>query len=107
MKKISIKDKIKGGKYDGKRISDLVNEKGVIFSLIKEGYDFDDEVLSQAHIRRTIRDEHFEIRVRDTDSICENTKLKKDNVSVKKILSEINTIERYGAKYDEDDDTEN
>lgn len=46
MKKLlGLKDTIKIGKKNKIAVSDIVNVKGEIFKYIKEGYQFDDEVL--------------------------------------------------------------
>lgn len=104
MKEITLKDTIKGGKYNNCVVEDLVNETGVIFSLIKEGYMFDDEVLKCSHIKRTIRDSNVECVIRDKVNTEPQKSLGKDTASVKQILAEINTIEKNSSKYNEGDD---
>lgn len=82
---------IKNGKNDEIKVSDLVNIKGKIFSLIKDGYCFDDEVLNAAHITKTIRDNKVFCCVGDIISTG-NTNLPKETASTKQIISELNTI---------------
>lgn len=54
MEKLTLKSTIKSSKYGDKSIEELIKIKGAIFSMIKDGYDFDDEVLEAAHIRKQI-----------------------------------------------------
>lgn len=84
---------IKIGTNGEKKVSELVNEKGRIFSLIKEGYAFDDEVLNAANITHIIRDVHFENVVFEKNTE-KNENLKKDSVSAKQIISELNSINK-------------
>lgn len=98
---------IKIGTKGEKKVSELVNEKGCIFSLIKEGYMFDDEVLNAANITHIIRDVHFENVVFEKNTE-KNENLKKDSVSAKQIISELNSINKgfgdfkdeYGDNYE-------
>lgn len=105
MKNLTLKDTIKGGKYNNYVVEDLVNEKGVIFSLIKEGYMFDDEVLERSRIKRIIRDSHGECVIRDKVNTEPQKSLGKDTASVKQILAELNTIDKNNSKYDDDDNS--
>lgn len=82
---------IKNGKNDEIKVSDLVNIKGKIFSLIKEGYCFDDEVLNAAHITKVIRDKKVFCCVGGITP-TDDTKLPKETASTKQIISELNTI---------------
>lgn len=91
MKKLNMESAIKIGTNAEKKISELVNEKGYILSLIKDGYIFDDEVLKSANITHTIRDEHFENVVIEK-SVDKNQKMRKDSASTKQIISELNSI---------------
>ena len=91
MKKLTMESTIKNGKKSDMKVSDLVNIKGKIFSLIKEGYYFDDEVLKAAHITKTIREKKAYSCVRDITP-TDHTKLPKETASMKQILFDINTI---------------
>lgn len=102
MKYLTLKDTIKGGKYNNYVVEDLVNVKGAIFSLIKEGYMFDDEVLELSHINRIIRGSHGECVIRDKVNTEPQKSLGKDTASIKQILAEINTIDKNNSKYDEE-----
>lgn len=73
-----------------KLVSELVNEKGKIFSLIKEGYEFEDEVLYAANIKRSIRDVKFDNVVMDKNGE-KDVALKKDTASARQIISEMNS----------------
>lgn len=73
-----------------RKISDLVKEKGAIMSLIKSGYDFEDDVLKEAHIKRIIRESNTELTIVDHEK---DTKIyKKDTDNLKSILKSINTL---------------
>ena len=56
MNKLKLDNIIEDGKYKGKKVSELALNKKVIFELLKNGYNFDDEVLLQAGIKKTVRD---------------------------------------------------
>ena len=92
---------IKIGTEGEKKVSELVNEKGRIFSLIKEGYEFDEEVLSAANITHIIRDVHFENVVFEKNTE-KAEKLKKDSVSAKQIISELNSINKSFGDFKDD-----
>lgn len=99
---------IKIGTDTEKKVSELVNETGYIMSLIKEGYNFDDDVLNAAHITRTIRNVRFDHFV--TDKPAEQMpKLRKDSVSAKQIISELNSINKASDDFKDNggDDYEN
>lgn len=101
MKKISIGDRINVGKSKDIPVVDLIKEKGKIFSMIKEGYVFDDEVLSAAHVTKVIRDERVYSTVKDK-GVERIKKLPKDTVSIKQIISELNTITKNQKENNED-----
>lgn len=84
---------IKIGTNKEKKVSEIVNEKGYILSLIKDGYIFDDEVLKAANITHTIRDVHYENVVIEK-SVDKNQKMRKDSVSTKQIISELNNFNK-------------
>ena len=89
----TLSDTIKLDKKNKVAVSELVEQNGEIFKLIKNGLRFDDEVLEKAHIKKTIRD------VRGYCGIYSSEKekkinLPKDTKNVKSILKSINTIEQ-------------
>lgn len=94
MTKLTLNSKINKGEYAGKSVSELLKKKKQIFKMIKEGYEFDDEVLLAAHIRKTIKNVHSHCKVDKGEKKVEMKTLPKDTVSVKRILSELNTIDR-------------
>ena len=55
--KLGMDDVINVGKNNKITVSELVPVKGEIFNLIKKGFEFDDEVLEKAHIKKIVRDE--------------------------------------------------
>ena len=91
---LGLNDKINYGKMRGGTVEDLVKKEGksAIFSLIKSGHTFSDEVLSFAGIKKVVHDVHTttnECFEKETD-----TKVyEKDTVKLSKILKEINSID--------------
>jgi len=92
MEKLTLKSTIKSSKYGDKSIEELIKIKGAIFSMIKDGYDFDDEVLEAAHIRKQISNEKVYCRV-GGDNSSKKKKLPKDTQSIKQIIYELNMLE--------------
>lgn len=98
-KKLTLNDTINIGKNKNVLISDLVHIKGEIFKYIKKGFDFDDEVLEKAGIKKTVRDFKTET------VLVEHIKPKhikvypKETESLKNVLKSLHTLE-----YMEDDD---
>lgn len=111
MKTLTMESTIKLGRKASKKVSDLVEIEGKIFSLIKEGYCFDNEVLEAAHIKKYVRNVQTISCVRDNipvdrvseNSAIENAKLPKDTASLTQILSELNTLTRTGGEINQDD----
>lgn len=52
MGKLTMNYTFKKGKYANKTVGELTEIKGTIFSMIKEGYEFEDDVLAAAHIKK-------------------------------------------------------
>jgi hypothetical protein len=90
---LSMSDTINVGRNKKVLVSDLVGVKGEIFNLIKKGLRFDDEVLKEAHITKTIRD----VRINNCDiehKPIKNKEYTKETESLKNILKSINTIDK-------------
>lgn len=92
---------IKIGTKDEKKVSDLVKEKGRIFAMIKDGYIFDDDVLNAANITHVIRDVQIKNIITDKSSE-KNEKLRKDTVSAKQIISELNGFNKCSDEFKDD-----
>lgn len=82
--------------YEGKTVRELIEEnRSNIFKLIKRGLRFDDEVLKEAHITKTIRDE------RTYNVIAEHSKpsakkiYKKETASYEEIVESLSVIDNY------------
>lgn len=109
MKKLlTLKDSINIGKHKKKPISEIVEEKE-IFKYIKDGYQFADDVLETAHIRKSVRNE--EIKTVFTEhKKRKHREYQKDTESVKNILKSINTIDGQNLNeksfYTQSDDEE-
>lgn len=107
MEILSLDSTFKKGKYANKSVADLVGIKGQIFSMIKEGYVFDDEVLEAAHITKTIRDKKVYCSVGCFEHPKDTRVLPVETASMKQILSELNTLEAVGDDVDDRDDSSN
>lgn len=91
-KVLTLKDTINLGKHKKILVSDIVNIKGEVFKYIKEGYQFDDEVLEKAHIKKRVSNE----KVITSFVTLPKHKFKeypKETESVKNILKTINTLD--------------
>lgn len=93
---------IKYGRNPKKAIKDLVNIKGKIFSLIKDGYEFADDVLEAAHITKTVQNTEFLCSVRKNINNDKNSCLKKDTRSTRQIISDLSAVNRVCNDSDED-----
>ena len=97
MIKLTMRDTIENGKYANKTVEEITKISGAIFSMIKDGYEFDDEVLAAAHINKTIRDERVDFVVNiHKDNKCSKP-LPVETASMKQILAEINTLDNIGT----------
>ena len=101
MNEIKLNYIIEDGKYKGKKISELTSNKKTIFELLKNGYNFDDEVLLQAGIKKTIRD--VQIKTEVVEHIKDNKVYQKDTESITKILKDLQTVVNQTQFYDSDD----
>ena len=95
-----MNDTIKNGKYIDKTVEEVTKISGAIFSMIKDGYEFDDEVLKIAHISKTIRDERIDFVVNTNKGNKRSNPLPKETTSLKQILAELNTLDNFGTVKD-------
>ena len=97
MLKLTMRDTIENGKYANKTVEEITKISGAIFSMIKDGYEFDDEVLVAAHISKTIRDERtaFVVTIHKADN--SSKPLPVETASVKQILVELHTLDNIAA----------
>ena len=100
MKKLTMNDHIKSGAFANKTVEEVTKIKGAIFSMIKEGYEFDDEVLKAARIRKIIRDEKIDFVVNTNKDNNRSNPLPKETTSLKQILAELNTLDNFGTVKD-------
>lgn len=91
--KLGMDDVVNVGKNNKKTVSELVPLKGEIFNLIKKGFEFDDEVLEKAHIKKIIRDVQFKNVVVMHEQEKNKDKYVKESESLKTILKSLNTLE--------------
>lgn len=84
------------GKNKGKHVKDIISDKKEIFSMLKSGFYFSDEVLKLAHIRKVIRDVKYANEVVEHKK---DTKIYiKDTDSLSKIIRELETIHSQNTK---------
>ena len=95
-----MRDTIKNGAFANKTVEEVTKIKGAIFSMIKDGYEFDDEVLKIAHISKTIRDERIDFVVNTNKGNKRSNPLPKETTSLKQILAELNTLDNFGTVKD-------
>lgn len=100
MEKLTMGDTIKNGAFANKTVEEVTKIKGAIFSMIKDGYEFDDEVLKIAHISKTIRDERIDFVVNTNKGNKRSNPLPKETTSLKQILAELNTLDNFGIVKD-------
>ena len=98
---IGMDDPITSGRIKSKTPREIIKkDKRKIFTLIKNGFTFDDEVLEAAGIRRSVSNE------RVYNSVCEHAvdtkRLPKDKLSLNKIIEELSTVEKEKVKANED-----
>jgi hypothetical protein len=91
--KLGMDDVVNVGKNNKKTVSELVPLRGEIFNLIKKGFEFDDEVLEKAHIKKIIRDVQFKNVVVMHEQEKNRNKYAKESESLKSILKSLNTLE--------------
>ena len=100
MKKLTMNDHIKSGAFANKTVEEVTKIKGAIFSMIKDGYEFDDEVLKAARIRKIIRDEKIDFVVNTNKDNNRSNPLPKEAASLKQILAELNTLDNFSTVKD-------
>jgi len=102
MNKLKLDNIIEDGKYKGKKVSELILNKKVIFELLKNGYNFDDEVLLQAGIKKIVRN------IRTRTEVVEHEKdtkvYPKEIASISKILKDLETVVNQSQYYDSNSD---
>ena len=100
MKKLTMNDHIKSGAFANKIVEEVTKIKGAIFSMIKEGYEFDDEVLKAARIRKINKKEKIDFVVNTNKDNNRSNPLPKETTSLKQILAELNTLDNFGTVKD-------
>lgn len=89
---LNIHSEVTIGKHKGRSVNDILNiDKKEIFNLIKQGLLFDDEVLSIAGIKKSVRD--VKVLQVFVEHEKDNKKYEKETASLSKILKEIRTLD--------------
>ena len=100
----SVLDGING--YENKTVRDVIaegNGNKEIFKLVKRGYRFDDEVLNDCRISRTVRDEETYWEIAHHDSPKKPKTLKKDTAAYEEIVESLSHIEVEEEEKNEDE----
>lgn len=96
--------------YENKTVRDLIDEGNgnkEIFKLIKRGYRFEDEVLSECNISREIRDEKVYLEIAHHLGGKPSKVLKKDTADYEEIVESLSHVEvEEEQKNEEEDDVE-
>lgn len=90
---LTMSDTINVGKNKKVLVSDLVEIKGEIFNLLKKGFRFDEEVLKEAHITKTIRD----VKINNCaieHKAPKDKEYEKETESLNSIIKSLNTIDK-------------
>ena len=103
MEKLTMESTFKKGKYANKSVADLVKIEGAIFSMIKNGYEFDDEVLDAVPIKKSIRDVKVYCRIGGENCELMTSVLPKETASIKQILSDINILDKIGEDFSDEE----
>ena len=105
-KVLSLNSIINGGKFNKQTVNKVLkNNKRDIFSLIKEGFSFDNEVLQMAGIKKNIKNKTIKNEIVEHEK---DTKVYEiDTTPLHKILKEISTIDNYSFTESQNKNDEN
>lgn len=88
--KLDINSTIDKGEYKGKKVSKILSEdKKCIFKLIKDGFNFSDEVLEQAGIKKKVHSVSTICSIVDHDKTELTKKLEIDTIDITTLINEI------------------
>lgn len=90
---LNLESVIPSGKNKGKKVRNVVNKKKLLVS-IREGLEFDDEVLLAARIKK-VTHEAKTINIITEHERVAMKKYPQDTASVEKILEEILLLDKY------------
>ena len=95
--------------YENKTVRDVIDEGNgnkEIFKLIKRGYRFDNEVLSECNISREIRDEKVYLEIAHHVGSKPSKTLKKDTAAYEEIVESLSHMEVEEEPKSEDEEEE-
>ena len=93
--------------YEGKTVRDIIEEGNgnkEIFKLIKRGYRFDDEVLKECRISKTVRDEECHLEIAKHMQPKQSKTLKKDTANYEEIVESLSHVEVEEEPQNEEDE---
>lgn len=103
---LGLNDIIPSGKFNGKRVGDVLtaNRKNIWHLIVNDKFDLDDDVLTAAHIKKTVSNVTVESVVLDRPHVKQQTLAKKDTKAMAdELIKELNVIENSVGEYKEDD----
>ncbi len=103
---LGLNDIIPSGKFNGKRVGDVLtaNRKNIWHLITNDKLDLDDDVLTAAHIKKTVSNVTVESVVLDRPHVKQQTLAKKDTKAMAdELIKELNVIENSVGEYKEDD----
>lgn len=103
---LGLNDIIPSGKFNGKRVGDVLtaNRKNIWHLITNDKFDLDDDVLTAAHIKKTVSNVTVESVVLDRPHVKQQTLAKKDTKAMAdELIKELNVIENSVGEYKEDD----
>ena len=106
--KLNLESIIETGRHKGKTVSQIIEtDKKIIFDLLKNGYNFEEEVFEKARIKHFIRDEKIIQEIVDRSDIKDTKIYPKDTDNLRKIMESILTLNNDNYTYDKDDSLAN
>lgn len=93
--------------YENRTVRDIIDEGNgnkEIFKLIKRGYRFDNEVLSECNISREIRDEKVYLEIAHHAGSKSSKTLKKDTAAYDEIVESLSHVEAEEESKNEEDE---
>lgn len=105
--KLEINSTIDKGEYKGKKVSKILSDdKKCIFKLIKDGFDFSDEVLEQAGIKKSIYSVSTICSIVEHDKSELAKKLEVDTIDATTLINELIIKDNPKLSVDDSDNEE-
>lgn len=96
--KLGLTDHLNNSKNSKITVADILSKKGELFKYIKRGYEFKDDVLEKARIKKNVRDQKTITVVVTHEEDKTNKEYHKDTESLRNVLKSIHTIANQSYK---------